>query len=138
MNNSITRYVLGLMLSPDRKHVVLIRKNRPSFLAGLLNGVGGHIEEGETPVEAMTREFNEEAGLDVPQSAWTCLGVLTGDTYEVLFYFVLDDRFAEVRTLTDEPVQSYERISLGDDVTADIRNALRRIDSRFEEVAVTA
>jgi 8-oxo-dGTP diphosphatase len=40
--------------------VLLVQKNRPSWQRGLLNGVGGALEIGESPLEAMVREFREE------------------------------------------------------------------------------
>ena len=58
-------YACGFLFSPDRQRVLLIRKRRPAWQAGKLNGVGGKIERGESPAEAMRREFREEAGLDV-------------------------------------------------------------------------
>ncbi len=58
-------YVLGFLFTRDNSRVVLIQKKRPVELAGKWNGVGGHIEEGESSVEAMTREFCEEAGLSI-------------------------------------------------------------------------
>lgn len=55
-------YVLGLVR--DRHHnLLLVRKEHPEWQAGKLNGVGGHIEAGETPVEAMDREWLEEVGV---------------------------------------------------------------------------
>ncbi len=59
-------YVCGFMFSPDRSRVLLIRKNRPTWQAGKLNGVGGKVEPGETAHDAMVREFREEAGLLIP------------------------------------------------------------------------
>ncbi len=56
-------YVLGFMFSPDEKKVLLIWKNRPSWQAGKLNGIGGKVNPGETPLEAMEREFIEETGF---------------------------------------------------------------------------
>lgn len=44
--------------------VLLVLKDRPPWQAGMLNLVGGKIEEGETPVEAALRELKEEAGLE--------------------------------------------------------------------------
>ncbi len=35
-----------------------------SAWAGLWNGVGGHLEQGESPAEAARREFMEETGLE--------------------------------------------------------------------------
>lgn len=48
---------------------------------GLWNGVGGHIEPGETPREAAIREIAEETGyqIEVPQFA----GLLTWDGFEI-------------------------------------------------------
>ena len=40
----------------------VIKKERPVWQAGLLNAIGGHVEKGEYPVEAMQREFLEETG----------------------------------------------------------------------------
>jgi len=128
MSNGLTRYVMGLMLSPDLLNVVLLRKNRPAFLAGLLNGVGGKIEPGESPVFAMSREFKEEADLDVAQSAWISLGHSTGPGYEIFFFYTLDSRYNQVRTMTDEPVQPYPRAMLGPDVHYEIFEMLAFID----------
>lgn len=55
------QYVVGFLFSRDRKQVALLKKDRPACFAGLLSGVGGGIEFGETPEEAMAREFWEEA-----------------------------------------------------------------------------
>lgn len=55
-------YVLGFCFSNSLEEVWLIRKKRPAWQAGKLNGVGGHVEEGETPLCAMLRESFEEFG----------------------------------------------------------------------------
>lgn len=60
-----TKYVLGFLFSYNRDRVLLIQKNRPEWQRGKLNGVGGHIEIGETPIQAMNRECKEESGLEV-------------------------------------------------------------------------
>ncbi len=57
------KYVLGFLFDINDDTVLLVRKNRPSWQNGLLNGIGGKIEPGETPLEAMVREFKEETGL---------------------------------------------------------------------------
>lgn len=67
-------YVVGFCFADDLESVWLIRKKRPSWQAGRLNGIGGHIEDGESPAEAMNREFTEEAGL--PLDEWEYFGSL--------------------------------------------------------------
>lgn len=65
---SFKEYVLGFAFTPDRRWVVLINKTKPEGQKGKLNGVGGKIEVGETPLDAMRREFHEE--VDVIHSDW--------------------------------------------------------------------
>lgn len=55
-----TEYVLGFAFCEDT--VLLIKKQRPEGQKGQLNGLGGLVEEGELPKEAMIREFHEETG----------------------------------------------------------------------------
>lgn len=89
MSNPKHRYVAGFLFSTNCQRVVLIRKTHPEWQKGKLNGVGGRIEPGETPLECMRREFLEEAGIDVPY--WTefvhLLGhTPDGETFEVHFF----------------------------------------------------
>jgi 8-oxo-dGTP diphosphatase len=56
-------YVVGFMFNPAENAVLLIRKRRPLWQEGKLNGIGGRIEEGETPEGAMRRECVEEVGI---------------------------------------------------------------------------
>jgi hypothetical protein len=64
--------------------VLLVEKNRPEWQAGLLNAIGGEIEPGENPHDAMVREFEEETGRRV--SGWQFFASETGPDYMVHFY----------------------------------------------------
>ncbi len=62
-------YVLGFALhgnveQPDDLSVLLYRKETGSMHAGQLNGVGGKVEEGESFLAAMQREYQEETGYE--------------------------------------------------------------------------
>ncbi len=46
----------------DRVLLQRVPEGRSAW-AGLWNGVGGHVEQGESPAEAAQREFVEETGL---------------------------------------------------------------------------
>lgn len=63
-------YVVGFVFDRHFKSVLLIHKLKPEWQAGKLNGVGGKVEEGEDLDTAMTREFQEETGMDVPEHMW--------------------------------------------------------------------
>lgn len=99
------RYSIGFLFSPDREWVVLIQKMRPEWQAGKLNGVGGHIEEGESPVEAMVREFREEAGVDLPADRWMPVARLEGPGYELNVFAAEGPEAFQVRTMTEEAVK---------------------------------
>lgn len=60
-------YVVGFVFeSPNR--VLLVRKKKPSFMAGKYNGIGGEIEPDEIPILAMMREAREEIQDDLKKA----------------------------------------------------------------------
>lgn len=73
------RFVLGFCFDIGYHNVLLIEKNRPPWQAGKLNGIGGKIEEGESPSGAMVREFQEETGGLAGSPVFTPYGRLVGD-----------------------------------------------------------
>lgn len=79
-NEALHKYVVGIAVDPDRTHGLFVLKNRPVWQAGFLNGVGGKIEDGESPAEAMVREFYEETKIrtdftdDEDEPTWRYVG----------------------------------------------------------------
>ena len=103
-------YVVGFAFyrTQDGDGVVLIRKNRPEYMKGRWNGVGGKIEPSELPVESMTREFKEETGLIVAPARWTEYCNITGPDYRIHFFMTeLDEETDFPRSMTDEKVAIY-------------------------------
>lgn len=103
-------YVLGFAFVPSTNQVLLVRKKRPEWQAGLLNGIGGKIEKGETPAKAMLREGMEEAALSLD---WQYRGMLTGinddDEYFVCHvYRAADEEVAQFLQMEDEALALYD------------------------------
>jgi len=69
---------------------VLLLKGAPTkkIWPNLFNGVGGHIEPGETPLAAAQRETREEVGLD-RLSAWKMCGTVSIETDDPLLGILL-------------------------------------------------
>ncbi|MCB7129017.1 MAG: NUDIX hydrolase [Candidatus Brocadiales bacterium] len=80
------KYVCGFLFDKDNKSIVLIRKNHPPWQNGYMNGVGGWIKAEEEPVDAMQREFNEEAGMRL--GGWKCFCTL--NTMDAIIYWFVD------------------------------------------------
>lgn len=97
----MTDYVAGFLFNRAQQAVLLIEKKRPAWQAGKLNGIGGKIEPGETPYEAMVREFREEAGVEI--RTWEPTVILQGDAWRVYFFRAFtDENLYGILPQTDE------------------------------------
>jgi 8-oxo-dGTP diphosphatase len=110
------QYVVGFMFTPGRRWVTLIQKNHPEWQRGLLDGVGGKIEPGETALQAVVREFEEETG--VRQEEWHHAVHLVGAAlpdraaYSVDFFYCESDQAVNTRSVTDELVMQVDASAL--------------------------
>lgn len=97
-------YCLGFAFNTTLDQVILIKKEQPKWQKGLLNGVGGKVEKGETPLKAMRREFREETGVDF--EGWLEFGVLRGLDFRVFLYTIAisPNYFNEAKTVSNEIV----------------------------------
>ncbi len=109
MNNATKQYVVGFVFGVDKtfgaKSVVLIKKDHPAWQAGRLNGVGGKVEDGERPSEAMSRELLEEAGVYVAPDSWKHFATLSGLFGDVRCFHVTNQlAYDEAKTRTSEEI----------------------------------
>lgn len=107
-------YVVGLMFSEDRLKVALIKKQRPSWQQGRLNGIGGKIEPNETADQCMRREFLEETGYNNPH--WEPVASMyVREDLDVLasvtFYRSFGD-LSLLKTTTDEKILICDVVSI--------------------------
>jgi 8-oxo-dGTP diphosphatase len=108
-------WVVGFLFDAEAEFVILIRKNRPEWQKGKLNGVGGKVEPNELIEGAMYREFREETGVIVPPQDWHRFCSLRWE--EGLVHFFRAFRPAPVldkcRTTTDESIERHKVHTLG-------------------------
>jgi 8-oxo-dGTP pyrophosphatase MutT (NUDIX family) len=95
-------YVLGFAFTTDKSQVVLIRKNRPDWQRGFWNGIGGVVQESESELDAMVREFKEETGVTTLPSEWTQVGLMRGKDWQCPVFAMKSEKVRNVRKLTDE------------------------------------
>lgn len=108
-----TRYVLGFLFREDRRSVVLIRKQKPTWQAGLLNGIGGKVNDGEPIGSAMVREFWEETGVDTADCNWRPFAELSRDGFRVHCFTAFNtDAWRRARTVEQEVVARHNLFTL--------------------------
>jgi len=88
------RWVVGFLFNGGQ--VALVAKTHPEWQAGKLNGVGGKVEGDETPLDAMRREFMEEAGA--PVEDWREFAVLNVEAGAIHFFASHGDHQLESKT----------------------------------------
>lgn len=83
------KYVLGLVFDEYLGKVVLIKRNKNPY-EGMLNGLGGKVEEGESGLEAMQREWKEETNTVKNLSFYNTVNMSfdNGNTLEVYTAFI--------------------------------------------------
>jgi len=105
----VKKYVTGFLFSRDTSKIVLIKKINPQWQKDLFNGVGGKIEVGELSIDAMVREFEEEAGVVIAQEQWRCyVKIHRPHCYDLDVYFAYSDLAFEARTIEREQIQLFD------------------------------
>lgn len=95
------KYVLGFIVCRETQEILLIRKLKPEWQKDKLNGIGGKVEDKETPEYAMYREAKEETGLEISKERWINFAVMNcergskdgvSDTWSVEVFIAIVDR----------------------------------------------
>ena len=81
--------IAAIILENEKGEFLLyLRDNKPGIpFPAYLDLIGGHVEEGETPEEALVREVKEELDIDLKEyTFYKKYECLTGDAYENIKY----------------------------------------------------
>ena len=85
----IMKKIAAIILENDKGEILLyLRDNKPDIpFPNHWDLIGGHVEEGETPEEALLREVKEELDIDLTDyTFYKKYECLTGDAYENIKY----------------------------------------------------
>ena len=88
-------YTYTLVFINIASKIVMINRNKAPWM-GMWNGLGGKIQEDETPLQSIQREIQEELGIHISKHDILDRGVLTWNAFEAhghgihLFYVELD------------------------------------------------
>lgn len=110
--------IAAIIFENDKREILLyLRDNKPGIpFPGHWDLIGGHVEEGETPEEALVREVREELDIDLKEySFFKEYEVTEGDAYPNIKYIYtgkINIPFDKIRLLEGDRPQffSYEEI----------------------------
>ena len=93
MDKKIINTVSIYLIRGDEFLMLYRNKKKNDFNKGKYIGVGGHIEEGETPDEAINREVKEETNLDIISKELRALIIFYFDEFEEHMYLYTSKDF---------------------------------------------
>lgn len=112
--------IAAIILENDRGEFLLaLRDNKPGIpFPNHWDLIGGHVEEGETPEEALVREVKEELDIDLTEydffRKYECL---SGDAYENIKYIYsgkINIPIEDITLLEGERAQYFTREEIPD------------------------
>jgi len=112
--------IAAIILENARGEFLLaLRDNKPGIpFPNHWDLIGGHVEEGETPEEALVREIKEELDIEIKEyifyKKYECL---TGDVYENIKYIYtgkINIPIEEITLLEGERPQYFSREEISD------------------------
>jgi 8-oxo-dGTP diphosphatase len=112
--------IAAIILENDNGEFLLaLRDNKPGIpFPNHWDLIGGHVEEGETPEEALVREVKEELDIDLKEySFFKIYECLNGDAYENIKYIYtgkINIPIEEVTLLEGERAQYFSKEEIPD------------------------
>jgi len=109
------KIIAAIILENDKGDIFLaLRDNKPGIpFPGHWDLIGGHVEEGETPEQALVREVKEELNIDLKEFTFFRKYVrLRGDAYDNIKYIYtgkINIPIGEVTLLEGERPQYFSR-----------------------------
>ena len=140
MAKFLTRVAVYALMERDGRLLMLQRANS-GYHDGDYSLPAGHVEEGETPTQAMVREIREEVGVDVDPADLAFAHVMHrqyGQTYND-YYFTCRGWRGELRNMEPDKcsdMQWFALESLPDNVVPEVKQALECVTrgEKFSEL----
>lgn len=98
-------YCAGFIFDLDGNRVLLIEKKKPSWQLNKYNAIGGFIESGETPLEAMIRECEEEVNLKI--TTWKHYATLESNNVKIHFFYTFTNKIGLFKNNTIEEAEIF-------------------------------
>lgn len=143
------KQIAAIIFENDKGEFLLyLRDNKPGIpFPDHWDLIGGHVEEGETPEEALVREVKEELNIDLKEyNFYKVFECLTGDAYENIKYIYsakINIPIEEVTLLegvraqyfTKEEIPNVKFANILKDVVMDFINSEPKINIKRRDIS---
>lgn len=113
------RYVLGFMFSENKEDVLLIKKLRPEWQKGKINGIGGKVEDSDNSDSnlAIVREFKEETGIETNFDDWEDFATMS--CFDPTNYWTCD-----ILTIFSDKIYDFKKVEEEEPVILKVKDAM--------------
>ncbi len=107
-------FTLALLIDEEHQTILLGRKKTGDYGIGTLNGPGGSLEDGESPLEGIIRETREEFGIELALDEVQPVATLTchaGGTPDALVHVFISHKWSGAPKESDEMIPTLVPLS---------------------------
>lgn len=102
--------VLAYIFNDDEVLMLFRNKKKNDINKGKWMGVGGHIEKGETPEQALIREIKEETNLDVISYKFRGTLLFINNEYqEKIYLYTVDKYLGNIKECNEGDLQFFNK-----------------------------
>ncbi len=116
------KYTLALLFDQTKTQILLMKKSKPEWQKGKLNGIGGKIEADETPLACIVREIQEETSIKLDPTTLTFIGNIGDHDWTMaVFTQIYQGSTADAQSLEAEPIAWFSIDALPKHTLANLR-----------------
>lgn len=132
--------VVGIWVINDRNEILLTKRHPDkSYAPNLWENTGGHVQSGESSIEAVLRELREETGITAEEEnvefiGSICVPPFFGDNYFVRKNVSLSDVMLQPGETCDVQYVTYEQFSqmaASGELAPSVVNHLKPLEAQF-------
>jgi 8-oxo-dGTP diphosphatase len=98
-----------------------MHKTKPAWQNGMVNGLGGKIEQGEGMYDCIVREIKEESALETQKDKWIFVGKVSSDTVSLdVLGYVYEGNLDDAKTVEGEVVEWFKTASLPKNIISNL------------------
>ncbi len=135
MGKNNFRVSVNLVVSQDDK-ICLMRRYNTGWNDGMYALMGGHVEDGENPLDAAVREAKEELGITVKQENLSHLLTMAVSPDHIYLYFGCSNYQGTVTNMEPDQcddIRFFDKTSLPDNIIGADKKALTTIFTKQEQ-----